>query len=266
MKKSEGNPEKRPVGRPKKKLTDNSVKIPGEKPIGPAKPVKKPARKAEEKSEKKSMRNSGHISCWKIAVENYAEVIKQAAKERELRARVFKAIDNDVNKLSGFLQTKDGQALLNESVECAGRLQSLSNIAIVFSLMTLESYITSYAVMKLHSKAYYVDYLDHLKLSAKWVIIPRLAVNKQISTSSRGFIYFRNLLSYRNEIIHEKPVDMDSESYIKKVLSKTAPNPETQPRTAIEAVKEMLKELKKVDHDVDIDWIKIVEKQHLSPI
>jgi len=259
---------KKPVGRPKRNLSEKPVKKLQEKPAGQAKPVKaekKPAMKTEEKSGKRSMLNSGYMNCWETVVENYAEVIKRAAQERELIAKIQKGIDKDVNKLSGFLQTKDGQALMNEFVECVNILFRHSNIMTVFSAMTLEAYIDYYAATKLQSKAYFDNYIAQLKLLPKWVLVPQLAVQKSMGRKSHGFTYMRNLLSYRSDIVYENPVDADSESYLKKVLSKIAPNPETRARTAVEAVKEMVKELKKIDPDIDTDWIKRIEQKYLAP-
>ncbi|MHC9540933.1 MAG: hypothetical protein AB9903_15645 [Vulcanimicrobiota bacterium] len=248
MKNSVKNSGKKPVGRPKKKLSESPVK------------------KMEEKPEKKPIWNSGYMSCWDIAVENYANAVKRDAEGKGLIKKTLDANKNDINQFSEFVKTRTGSALAKELIDCITKQLNHSKVAVVFCAMTLESFINFYAVTKLQSNAYFDDYLDHLKLLAKWVIIPRLAVQKQINRGTHGFECFKKLISYRNAIIHEKPVDIDSQDYLKKLLTKTELKPEIQARTAIDAVKGMFGNLKMIDPDIDTDWIKRIENKYISSL
>ena len=141
--------------------------------------------------------------------------------------------DNDVDKIC-FLNAE---------------IQRQSITSILFCTMTLEAFINNYGATKL-SKSYFDNYLEKLDLKSKWIVIPKLVTGKQINSDTKACNSLINLISLRNKLVHVKTLG-DSSSEIKSNNWLW----ETDTFGALECVKLMINELKKIDNDVDLDWI-----------
>ena len=78
-----------------------------------------------------------------------------------------------------------------------------SIISVVFSAMSIESFIYNYAASYLNDK-YVKEHLDKLGVVDKWVIIPRLITGKQINKSECAFNLLKEVIGFRNEYVHNK--------------------------------------------------------------
>lgn len=168
-----------------------------------------------------------------IATRNYSKT-KDLCKERD-STRIIK--DEDVD----FACLKNAE------------IQRKAMITVIFSHMTLESYINFYGIENF-SRSHFKNYLDKLDIKSKWVIIPELVTGKQINTESEAFRFLGELISLRNRLVHEK-------TRHKRIseLKESDWVTEAEATQALDTVRGMLQELKKVDSKIDIDWICEVE-------
>ena len=90
-----------------------------------------------------------------------------------------------------------------KTIEHVSSIESEVYIAIVFSVMTLESFINEYAVKKM-SNTYFSKHLDGLKLISKFIIIPKLINGLSLDNSKNEFEDLKWLLSLRNDLVHFK--------------------------------------------------------------
>jgi hypothetical protein len=94
-----------------------------------------------------------------------------------------------------------------------------SIIAIVFSVITLESVIYDYSAIAF-SDSYSKKYLDKLDLKSKWVVIPKLVTGEELSRDEQGFQYLNEIIQFRNNIIHHKTSNLDfSKEGIEKYIN-----------------------------------------------
>jgi hypothetical protein len=78
-------------------------------------------------------------------------------------------------------------------------------ISIVFSAMTVESYIFDYAARRL-SDSCVVDHLEKLDVVSKWVITPMLVTGKPFPKDKFAFELLKRLVANRNSLVHGKSV------------------------------------------------------------
>lgn len=143
--------------------------------------------------------------------------------------------------------------LTDDDAEYLGRMNGMielaSMVAVVFAALALEAFINDYGREKL-SKAYFENYLDKLDLVAKWIVIPRFVLGKQLDSGSRGMNSLRWLVRLRNDLVH----------YKSKVKTISALDPWkdwvnlADAQRACEAVPALLRELKKLDRSINADW------------
>ncbi len=130
-----------------------------------------------------------------------------------------------------------------------GLIELASIVAVVFSALALEAFINQYASEKL-SKSYFDNYLDKADLTSKWIVIPRLILGQQIHTGSRGLNSLRWLVRKRNELVHYK-------SKV-KTISQLDSHDWVEIEDAVKscgAVPALVKELKKLDGNLDTEWL-----------
>ncbi len=73
----------------------------------------------------------------------------------------------------------------------------------LFGAMCLEAFIYDYAATNLGDR-YVQKYLDKLDLVAKWVVIPRLVLSKEIPRDGQAFQYLRLIKKERDKLVHSK--------------------------------------------------------------
>ena len=79
---------------------------------------------------------------------------------------------------------------------------------VVLAAMCLEAIINLYGVMQKSSK-HYDKYLDKLSHKQKWVVVPKYFTAEEFPTDGQAFEALGKLLTFRNEIVHSKPTNVD---------------------------------------------------------
>lgn len=166
---------------------------------------------------------------WGISTRTYSKIV-ELCRQRDSRKPIK---DKDI----------DFHCLKNAEI------QRLAMITVVFSSMTLESYINYYGTERF-SKSYYEKYLDNLNLKGKWVIVPSLANGKQINTDSEAFDLLNELISLRNKLVHDKTkyIRIAKEMDIDWVTEEDA-------SLSTRAVEKIFNELKSIDSNIDLTWM-----------
>ena len=170
-----------------------------------------------------------------IAIDTYKEIVKLEKEHSELQVNTSeseKSSDNFVDKVA----------------EKNDRIGRLVLIVVVFCTTSLEAYINHYATSHL-SKNYLKTYLDKLDLLSKWIVIPRITTGTQLDAGSRPLQDLSWLITLRNKLVHYKSRTVSIEE-IKDTDFLWA----NDAKRAIETAKNLAQELKKIDHDVHIDW------------
>lgn len=182
---------------------------------------------------------NNYKSFWKIALINHNETIKCCNEKNKIN------ITNQIDEI-------DSICIQNAKIE------KHAMISIVFSIMTLESFINNYAIENF-SNSYFKNYLDNLNLKSKILLIPKLVKNNQIDTNSESFCLLNKTLKIRDRLVHDKTKYIDvSKPFDYEWLT------EKESKTAIDAVIKIVSDLKKIDSNIDIDWINNVnDDEHI---
>ncbi len=77
---------------------------------------------------------------------------------------------------------------------------------ITFLITYLEAFIYDLGAIVL-GDSYIEKYLDKLNLESKWIIIPKLITGKELDKSRSYWGDFRELIKWRNNLIHHKTTD-----------------------------------------------------------
>ncbi len=170
-----------------------------------------------------------------IAIDTYKEITKLEKEHNELQAGLSESeISSD--------------DLTDKLAEKNDRIGRLALIVIVFCATSLEAYINHYAISHL-SKNYLKTYLDKLDLLSKWIVIPRITTGTQLDAGSRPLQDLSWLITLRNKLVHHKSRTVSIEE-----IKDTDFLWENDAKRAIETVKNLAQELKKIDNDIYIDW------------
>jgi len=89
----------------------------------------------------------------------------------------------------------------------------------VYAAMCLEAFIYDYGATNL-GDTYVKKYLDKLDLVAKWVIIPRLVLGKEIARDGQAFEHLRFIKKERDRLVHSKSRARLDDSERQKELAK----------------------------------------------
>ncbi len=170
-----------------------------------------------------------------VAIDSFNEIIKLEKEHKELQSSL-----SDSAKASNDLTDKLAEK--NDRIGC------LALIVVIFCATSLEAYINDYAISHL-SKNYLKSYLDKLDLFSKWIVIPRIIKGAQLDAGSRPLQDLSWLITLRNKIVHYKSRKIEI-----KDIKETDFLWGDDAKRAIETVKNLVKELKKVDDDIYIDW------------
>ena len=127
---------------------------------------------------------------------------------------------------------KKNEKLLNEAAEARNRRDESGHIVIVFSSMCLEAIINHYAIIKL-SKSYFENHLDRINIKNKWILIPKLILNKDFNKDSQAYEFLDKLIKNRNDLVHYK-------SRILKITPELKKQKEEEEKEFIQNVKDAI--------------------------
>lgn len=116
----------------------------------------------------------------------------------------FTAYSNKVEQVlssdkEDWMKDMESSDYRHQSLKCA--VQS-----IVFSAMSLETFIYGYSEKHL-GKRYTKKHVEKLNIESKFIVVPRLAVGKEIDKSGQGYEKLKKLISDRNKIVHFKSME-----------------------------------------------------------
>ena len=190
------------------------------------------------KKRKETFQWTLHRDYFKIALEHY-EKIKKLKQEHDILQARFRAKKNLSNREIDLLAEKNN-AIGEETL-----------IVIVFSALSLESFINNYGITRL-SKNYFTNYLDKPNTLSKWIIIPKIVTRKQIDPGSKAIQDLSWLITLRNKLVHYKsreiPIDGVKESDFFW---------EYDAEKAIKTVKKIVLKLNAIDRKVETDWLSL---------
>ena len=123
---------------------------------------------------------------------------------------------------------------------------------IIFLCTFLESYIYDFAGIVLGDN-YAKTHLDKLDLISKWIIIPKIITGQEIDKSKSYFSRLKELVTWRNKLIH--PKSKDGVSFLKSIEDNSNINIEkikpiydlVHIKTFFIMVKDLFKELDIID-------------------
>jgi len=172
----------------------------------------------------------------------------------EICRDAYKSFKDNKRKLERLLEEQkqpraDNVALFLNIEECKEKINKHEAVAITFAGMCLEACIWDYAACKT-SQNYTKNYLERLSFVARWVVIPELICDSNITdttidgTNLLGIL--RNLQKARNALVHSKskPKPHTIDKYF-KMLSVEG---EIAAEDAFNLIKLLLVELEKVDN------------------
>ena len=129
-------------------------------------------------------------------------------------------------------------------------IQRAAMVSVVFSALTLEAFINNYG-LEHFSRNYFDKHLDKLPAVSKWIVIPKLAIGKEIDSDSRSYEQLKRLFKRRDRLVHYKTK--------KKKLSEMHGGDvwvtEEQGAEAVQTVRSVLGELSRIDDKVSADWL-----------
>ena len=156
-------------------------------------------------------------------------------------------IDELMKDLSEFSRRPRSDQDIDTTCERDADIKRHGMIAVVFSAMTLESFINHYGI-KHSSMNFFVRYIDHLNLEGKWLILPRIVTQKTIDTDSQAFELFCKLMKLRNRLVHDKTI-------VKRLGEDSDWVTEEDANIAIGAVRGMMGALHALDQTVETGWL-----------
>jgi hypothetical protein len=149
----------------------------------------------------------------------FKRVIKEFHEADGEREKIDDEYENKVREADAAREKTDvGHENIKKQIESANLLPELFSLQErrmeigVILLMTagafLEQIINDYANTFLDSDSY-EEHLDNLRSVSKWIVLPRLCQNKEISEDDPAIKDFREFVKARNAIVHHKRRDFD---------------------------------------------------------
>lgn len=126
-------------------------------------------------------------------------------------------------------------------------------VTVILSALTLEAFINYYGIAAF-SRSFFDNHLDKLNTVTKWLLLPRLAVGKQLSTDGQEYEALRLLFRRRDTLVHYKArskrvCDLVEGDWIS----------EKDASDAVGAVGKAVSALRAIDNSVDASWIEEAE-------
>lgn len=170
-----------------------------------------------------------------VAMDTYKEIAKLEKELNQLQVNTSKS-------------EKSSDDFVDKVAEKNDRIGRLALIVVIFCTTSLEAYINHYAISNL-SKNYLKTHLDKLDLLSKWVVIPRIITGTQLDTGSKALQELSWLITLRNKLVHYKSRKIEITD-----IKETDFLWGNDAKRAIEAVKNLAQELKKIDADIYVEW------------
>jgi len=147
----------------------------------------------------------------------FKRVVKEFREADAAREKIDDQYENKVREADAARKkTDDEYQNIKAEIESAKILPELFSLQErrmeigVILLMTagafLEQIINDYANTFLDSDSY-EEHLDNLRSVSKWIVLPRLCQNKEISDDDPAIKDFREFVKARNAIVHHKRRD-----------------------------------------------------------
>ena len=170
-----------------------------------------------------------------VAVDTNKEIVKLEKELNQLQVNTNKS-------------DKASDDFADKVAEKNDRIGRLALIVVIFCATSLEAYINHYAISNL-SKNYLKTYLDKLDLLSKWIVIPRIITGTQLDAGSKALQELSWLITLRNKLVHYKSrkieiTDIKETDFLRG----------NDAKRAIQTVKNLAQELKKIDADIYVEW------------
>ena len=123
---------------------------------------------------------TSHETFFAIAYRNH-ELVTNLVRQREARPTKD---DHDVD----FHCAKNAE------------IQRAAMVSVIFSALTLEAF-NNYGIEHF-SRSYFDNHLDKLPAVSKWIVIPTLAVGKEIDSDSQSYEQLKRLFKRRDRLVH----------------------------------------------------------------
>ena len=170
-----------------------------------------------------------------VAIDTNKEIVKLEKELNQLQVNTSKS-------------EKASDDFVDKVAEKNDRIGRLALIVVIFCATSLEAYINHYAISNL-SKNYLKTYLDKLDLLSKWVVIPRIITGTQLDAGSKALQELSWLITLRNKLVHYKSRKIEITD-----IKETDFLWGNDAKRAIETVKNLAQELKKIDADIYVEW------------
>jgi hypothetical protein len=173
---------------------------------------------------------TNHPTFYRIAHEHYM-LVKRLMAQRDARpARDREGVD--------FHCWKNAE------------IQRAAMVTVVFCALALEALINHYGIESF-SRSFFSKHLDKLSPPTKWLIIPRLAIGRQLDTDGQAYELLCRLFKLRDRLVHFKSHRKDPTQTPEDELWVS----ENQAGEAIRTVESLGGELARLDGSVDTDWL-----------
>jgi len=160
----------------------------------------------------------------------------------------------DLGIIGTYTSPEEGKARILGLIRARGH----AAIAIVFSAITLEACINSYAKRQLGG-GYFDKHIVKMDLRTKWVVVPTLATGQGLPRDEPLYHRLGELAKHRNGIAHPKPRKRN----YREVLQE-AQDMQRRGGEAVEVAREALRWLASVDPTAKVDWLEEVESEYID--
>jgi len=224
-------------------------------------------------AKKHVIENSNLFGEESFRVESYDTYFRIAKTNLESASSIHKTIPNI-------------SLTVEENVNLYQQVLDFVITSIVFSALTAEAFINSYAISK-ESRNYFDNYLDKMNTISKYVVIPKVFTGESIDTNSQGFELLKKLFKDRDKLVHFKSknkafntvinltnifdeiLGLDSESsnsnkeklekiqkdILKRFLNNMFIVSSEDAQNGVIAVQKIVKALKAIDNEIEIEWV-----------
>lgn len=135
-----------------------------------------------------------------IVKENHKKLLKSGIQLEGLQKELLKTKTGD--KVLE-LQHK----ILNQEKE----ITKTSFVVIIFSIITIDSYIYDYAARHL-GDTFVQNHLDKLDTLSKWLVVPELVTEKTLNRNQTWYGLLKKTITVRNKITHYKTKSLTHEN------------------------------------------------------
>lgn len=162
--------------------------------------------------------------------------------------------NNNLTSFQKLIKIPTGRKT-SKFLKLVNEIQNCRLISLIFAALCLESFIYDYAAEEL-SKNYTNKYLDKLNLVAKWVIIPKLVLGRELDRNGQAYENVVCLKRQRDKIVHSKSTPKISDEELNKFLKNSSKAKNSTIReyltiNSYQKVIEVFGELKKLEKEYE---------------